>query len=305
MALDPNIALQAGRAVTPLDLMSSLQQGLQARQAIQQAPLLQKLQEARLAQAQQQALASSQPQLSADLLSFRESIKVLSPEEQEKALRIRLGLAPRAVGSSAITTATTPDLTEQVAESESIIKERTKFSELTGSSRAKKIDAGFDRINNINTGLRNIDRALNALDEGASTGKIQNRFFPSIRAASIKLDNLQNEFALDVISGVTLGAISEAELNLAKEVGLPKDLPPEELKQFLLDKKAAQEKLRSYFEEQIAFLERGGSVADFVEEMKQRRGQSVQPSAPAADPTQQPSEQGFDLEFDPVSGTFK
>lgn len=53
MALDPRILLQAGQGVPQLDLMTSLQQGLQARQAIQQAPLLQKLQEAKLAQAQQ------------------------------------------------------------------------------------------------------------------------------------------------------------------------------------------------------------------------------------------------------------
>ena len=278
MPLDPNIPLLGARAVTPIDLMSSLQQGMQARQAIRMAPLLEELQKAKIAQAQKQAQMQAQPQLSADFLSFQQSIAGLSPEDQEKALRIRLRLDPGAVGSSAITTATTPKLTEQVSESESFIKGKTKFAEMSAASRAKKIDDGFTKIGNINTGLRNIDRALAAIDEGASSGKIQ-KFFPSIRKSTIELNNLQNEFALDVISGVTLGAISEAELELAKQVGLPKDLAPEALREFLLEKKAAQEKLRSYFEEQIAFLDRGGSIAEFIEAAKQSRS-TAQAGAP-------------------------
>lgn len=183
--------------------------------------------------------------------------------------------------------ATSPELTEAVAESESVIKERTKFAELTGSSRAKRIDGGFDRIGQINTSIGNIDRAISAIDEGARTGAIESRFFPSIRAASIKLDQLQNEFALDVISGVTLGAISESELELAKQVGLPKDLPEDQLRQYLVDKRAAQEKVRSYFEDQIAFLERGGTVGGFVEQQRQQR-QSVDVAPPAE--TQAPAD---------------
>lgn len=221
--------------------------------------------------------------LSAAQQEFASLTKDLSPEDLKKARRIKLRLDPGAVGS-AVQTITDAGTAEDIGDTEAIISERKKFGELTGSSRAKRIDSGFDRITQINTGLRNIDRALTALDEGAKTGRIESNFFPSIRAASIKLDQLQNEFALDVISGVTLGAISEAELALAKEVGLPKNLNEDDLKIFLQDKKAAQEKVREYFERQIQFLNSGGDIADFVASERQQRGGQV--GAPQAQPAQ-------------------
>ena len=52
--------------------------------------------------------------------------------------------------------------------------------------------------------------------------------------------------ALDVIGSVTLGAISEAELDLAREVALPVGLKGEALIQHLVARKNAQIKLRGY-----------------------------------------------------------
>lgn len=55
---------------------------------------------------------------SAEQRAFEANIADLSPEEQDIARRVKLGLSPRAVGSGKITTAVTPGLAEQVAESE-------------------------------------------------------------------------------------------------------------------------------------------------------------------------------------------
>jgi len=200
----------------------------------------------------------------------------LSPEDQARARRVQLGLDPRAVGSGAITTALDPELTEQVAESTAVIAGRKKFAEMTGASRAKTIDKGFESIQNIDKNIRNMDKAIAALEGGARTGPIESRFFPSIRSASVKLDQIRNELGLDVVGGVTFGALSKGELDLALEVALPTNLQPEELIQWLQDKKAAQEKLRGYFASQIDFVDQGGTLAGFLRQQERGNQQTEQ-----------------------------
>ena len=186
----------------------------------------------------------------------------LTPEQKEEATLIKLGLSPRAVGS-AIQTISARGIAELIGDAQAIIKERGKFGELTGASRSKAIDSGFARIGKISTNINNLDRAIAAVEAGAGVGAIERRF-PSIRAASVELDQIQGELALDVIGSVTFGALSEGELNLAKQIALPTGLEGPQLIQHLRDRKSAQEKLRSYFQEQINFLDQGGSVAGFL-----------------------------------------
>jgi len=195
---------------------------------------------------------------------FGELTGGLSPEDQKKARRVQLGLDPRAVGSANITIADDEDLTESVADSQATIAQRKKFGEATGSSRSRLIDAGFESINNITANNRNIDRAIIAIDEGASTGAIESRFFPSLRESTIKLEQIQKELGLDVVGGVTFGALSKGELDLALAVALNTGLQPDALRQFLQKKKAANEKLSDYYAEQIDFLDQGGTVAGFL-----------------------------------------
>lgn len=216
---------------------------------------------------------------SAQLTTFREMTRGLTPEQVEQARLIDLGLAPRAVGTGAITTATTEGLTEQVAESEAAIAGRKKFAEKTGESRVKAIDEGFDQIQKIDANIRNIDRAIRAIDDGASTGAVESRFFPTLRRATVELEQVQKELGLDVIGSVTFGALSEGELDLALQTALPTGLEPAALKEFLVNKKAAQDKLRSYYEQQIDFLDQGGTIAGFLRS-QERPQQPVQRNAP-------------------------
>jgi len=211
----------------------------------------------------------------AEQQTFESLIAGFDPEEQERARRVEAGLSPRAVGAATITTATTPGLTEQVAVSQEEIRQRTKFAEMTGASRAKAVDKGFTTIQSIDKNVRNIDRAITALNEGASTGAIESRFFPSIREASVVLDQIQGELALDVVGAVTFGALSQGELDLARSTALPTGLQPPELINFLQERKIAQEKLRDYYVAQIDHLDQGGSIASFL---RQQQRQAVTPA---------------------------
>ena len=142
-------------------------------------------------------------------------------------------------------------------------KEKEKFAEATGAQRAKLIDKGFETINKANISLGNIDKAIAVLDKGAGVGAVE-KLWPSITAASVELDNIRNQMALDVVGATTFGALSEGELNLAKDVALPTGLDTAELKDYLIRKKAAQEKLRDYYNEQIQHLDQGGTIASFL-----------------------------------------
>ena len=200
----------------------------------------------------------------------------IDEEELAEAARIQLGLDPRAVGSGEQTVAQNEELLELVAEMRETLAERTKFAERTGASRATTIDKGFASIGNINKNIRNIDRAITALEGGASTGAIESRFFPSIRESSVILDQIQGELALDVVGSVTFGALSKGELDLARSTALPTSLQPPELIIFLQEKRTAQEKLRSYYDSQIQHLDQGGTIASFLQQQRDGQAEDTQ-----------------------------
>lgn len=230
---------------------------------------------------------SGGPGAPAALETFNALSEGLSSEDKTTASRIQLGLDPRAVGTGTITTATTTGLTDLVANSQETIEERKKFGQLTGSSRANKIDSGFTSIESIDKNVRNIDKAIVALENGASTGVIESRFFPSFRAASVTLDQIQGELALDVVGSVTFGALSKGELDLAREVALPTGLEPPQLLEFLQTKKTAQEKLRNYYVDQIDFLDQGGTVAGFLRQQTRNLGKNSQTDKQSSQETEQ------------------
>lgn len=236
--------------------------------------------------------------LPAETVAFNELIKNFSTEEQKVARRVKVGLKGRAVSNAVLSAIESGDV-KNLADAKSEIRQAEKFAELTGSSRAKAIDKGFDSIVKIDRGIVNIDNAISAIEGGAGVGAVQ-KLWPSIRAASVELDNIRGRMALDVVGATTFGALSKGELDLAKNVALPTGLDTEELKGFLARKKAAQQKLRAYYNEQIQFLDQGGTVAGFLREKE--RGQSAVPGGAA--PTQQaaqPVPQGL---VDNGDGTF-
>lgn len=103
------------------------------------------------------------------------------------------------------------------------------------------------------------------------------KMWPSIAAASVELDNIRSSMALDVVGATTFGALSAGELALAKDVALPTGLDTDELLTFLNDRKAAQQKLRDYYNEQIQFLDQGGTIAGFLRSKEKTQSQQGKP----------------------------
>ncbi|MBL4869832.1 MAG: hypothetical protein JKX72_02635 [Robiginitomaculum sp.] len=212
----------------------------------------------------------------------------LSDDEISNAIKVKFGLKARAGQSAAERIAADKDITEGVAESQAEITQakeeaklqaqlklkptvESKIEKAKGDVKASSniVNESFKRIGSITTNIRNIDRAINAIDRGAKTGVIA-KLVPNITAASRELRQIQNELGLDVIGSVTFGALSQGELDLALETAIDLGLEPAALKDVLTRKKAAQNKLIDYLDEQIQFLDDGGTLAGWRAEQKQK-----------------------------------
>lgn len=114
-------------------------------------------------------------------------------------------------------------------------------TEESGKQAIAKSGEAFDSLNKAKANIANVNTAIDALDRGASAGAIA-KYFPNITEASASLENAMNRLGLDVIGSVTFGALSEGEMKLAMETAVPRNLNEKDLRQWLSDKKAAQEK---------------------------------------------------------------
>lgn len=131
------------------------------------------------------------------------------------------------------------------------------------SQSIAKAGEAFDKIAPVRQTMRSIDQAIQAIDDGASTGVIE-KFLPSVKAASIRLDTIMNQLGLDVVSSTTFGALSAGELSLALDTALPTGLEPTDLRIWLTDKRAAQQKLVRGLEDSAIFLMEGNTISDLV-----------------------------------------
>jgi len=108
--------------------------------------------------AQTQA-ALPQQQGTAGEREFSSMTAGLSEEEREKARRIQLGLAPRAVGSSAITTAS-EGLTNDVAGSEATIA-----GAKSGASEAAKLDSQLNKLPQVKSAVLRAEQQVSELGD--------------------------------------------------------------------------------------------------------------------------------------------
>lgn len=123
----------------------------------------------------------------------------------------------------------------------------------------------FDSLKGVRTTIANIDDAIKALDNGASTGPIVSKL-PSFRQAAIELNNIKGRMGLDVVGATTFGALSESELAFALNVALPDSLKPKALKDWLTRKKDTQTKMANELRKAASFLGTpGNTIAMYLE----------------------------------------
>lgn len=145
--------------------------------------------------------------------------------------------------------------------------------------KQKEIDRSYDKISKITENISNLKLVSDAIDKGANVGWLQDKF-PSWRASTIELQTAVNRLGLDITSMYTFGALSEKELAMAKATAVPPGMQGEALKQWILDKVAAQDKARDYLYDYTQFLAGGGSRADWEKEARRRYKGEGTPTPP-------------------------
>lgn len=150
----------------------------------------------------------------------------------------------------------------------------------TGTTEAAKFqqqaaNEAFNKAETISTQIGTIDEALGYIDAGAQRNVILNAL-PDITAEAGGLTRALNQMGLDVVASVTFGALSASELEVARQTAYPPNASAQELKEFLIKRRAALEKLRRYTEEAASFLLNPNNTrADWNQMMQNRRDQEV------------------------------
>ncbi len=157
------------------------------------------------------------------------------------------------------------------------------------------MSAGVDAwasVGRLNSNISNMQTAIDAIDDGAKSGIVYN-MLPSVTQASASLENAMNNMGLDVVGSVTFGALSAGELKLAMNTAVPQNLGPTELRAWLVEKQAAQQKAVAMMADAAEFLTNPeNTINDWINRNKERSG--------AGDGAGTPTR----LVFDPTTGGF-
>ena len=214
----------------------------------------------------------------ADLRTFEALVDRVNdpstPDNVKNAINIKLGINPRATSPQVVDIGGVGHLWEPITKTlspmsvngEQITPETVGASKgtIAGATEGGKqaVTAGkefFDKLGPVNTSIKNITNAINAIDSGANTGFIASKL-PSVTEASIALDNIRGQMGLDIVGASTFGALSESELAFALDTAMPVDMEPKALRSWLGKKKGAQMKLRAELAKTARYLSTPGNT---------------------------------------------
>lgn len=171
-------------------------------------------------------------------------------------------------------------------EAETEGKESATAAGKLGEIRGTFIKETDTAIRNLDGTLRNIRRAISAIDKGGASGTLA-KMLPNITEASAELKNAMDSLGLDLIGSVTFGALSDSELALAMDVAVPRNLSPVQLRSWLSERLDAQQKVRVALIEQAKFLaDPKNTMQDWYEQV----GADDEPAAPG---TRTPEDDAF------------
>lgn len=165
-----------------------------------------------------------------------------------------------------------------IGETPQAVAEREQKMKLEENDYAKAQQVGqetFARAGTIDGMIGRLSQAYDALLRGGKSGPFQ-QFIPSFDEATSTLRQAANQLGIDIINSATFGALSESELRLALETGLPMSLGEEELKNYIQRKVAAQVKLRDELVKQARMLASGQMrYSEFINQYEPKGGTEV------------------------------
>tara|TARA_R110000764_G_scaffold132941_5_gene220864 strand:- start:407 stop:1573 length:1167 start_codon:yes stop_codon:yes gene_type:complete len=123
----------------------------------------------------------------------------------------------------------------------------------------------FKELTGVKKSIGTIDEAISAIDDKANTGYVD-KWLPSFKESTQRLENAAQRMGLDVISATTFGALSEGELRLAMDTAMPSNMQPKDLRKWLTERKAAKTKLARELTKMSIQLGRGKTtMAEYLQ----------------------------------------
>lgn len=111
------------------------------------------------------------------------------------------------------------------------------------------------------------DEAIQAVEDGATT-EWWSQYIPSMKASSAELDRVRNQLALNQLSLVSMGALSEKELQVLQQTAIP-SMPAEDQKEWLRQKRDATIKYAEFLQEASLAYESGESKPHFAKRKRE------------------------------------
>jgi hypothetical protein len=150
-----------------------------------------------------------------------------------------------------------------------------------GSEAAKAVTDSYAEMLKVRGNIATLEDAKRALESGAQTGYFA-QFLPDISRSAVELKNVRLRLGLDVVSSITFGALSEKELEIALDTGLPESMDEDYLKGWVQERIDAKKKLLVNLSEAAKFLSKGNSIGDWIVELEKRETASQDEITPLA-----------------------
>ena len=140
----------------------------------------------------------------------------------------------------------------------------------------------FEKIGTNRAMVSSLREAARLVEEGAATTELE-RFLKPLDQATSFLKQITGQLTLDQLSQVTMGALSEKELELLQATAAPSGFDKPAIIQWYMDKAAATEKALGVLEQQaVYFSQPGATPGGWIEIQREERERQAQ-AAPGPD----------------------
>jgi len=147
---------------------------------------------------------------------------------------------------------------------------------ILGTEAAKIAADSFEQIGTNRSMIASLREAARLVEQGAATSQLE-EFLTPLNQATNFLKTVTGELTLNQLSQVTMGALSEKELELLQATAAPSGFNKTEIINWYKDKANATEKALSVLEQQaVYFSQPGASPGEWIEMQRQLRDSEVE-----------------------------
>ena len=151
-----------------------------------------------------------------------------------------------------------------------------------GTEAANIAADAFEKIGTNRSMISSLREAARLVEQGAATTKLEEFLSPLSQATSF-LQTINGQLTLEQLSQVTMGALSEKELELLQATAAPSGFDKPAIIQWYLDKAAATEKALGILEQQAVYFSQPGATPGGWLEIQEQSSENQAQAAPGPD----------------------